>query len=147
MNNTILSTQLKQVRKPIRFKPLSEALMNDPSIYFKKMSSATRCILDYIFALSNNYQDIFPSQSTLANAAAVTRQTANEIVGRLYNDGILGKEYRHMGTSLYKINPTLLTLDFRKILATIFSNISIMPLSLLMILNNFSIAGQRIANF
>ena len=124
-----------QVRKLYKFKPLTRQFLANPSGYMENLTPAARIILDCILNYSNSCHYIFPSQTTLANAAGVRRETANRIIRLLQDMGLVSTQYRHMYTSLYAVAPIFKDLEIRQQLSRLLPSLKYLPMMILMVAN------------
>lgn len=102
----------KQGWKYLDPKPANHILIQ-PELYFKCLSRAKRRILNFLIMLNNQHEDVFPSQTTLAEVADVCRQHANDILKQLEGDGLILRNYRHKKSCQYKISSWFYNLDLR----------------------------------
>ena len=71
-------------------------------VLYRLPQSAAK-VLHKLWVWKKHYQLIYASQSKIAEATGLCRQTVNEAVKMLHENGLIDKEYRHAKTCIYHI--------------------------------------------
>ncbi len=109
-----------QVKTPKFLIPASNIVKNLES-YMRDLSHAQRELLKYFFWMDLHHDVIYSSQQHIATQLGVGRQYVNKMIKRFCEDGIIGKQYRHLKTCVYKVSPFFRSRSTRDRLSGIFS--------------------------
>lgn len=103
-------------------------IAQNPEKFFSNFSKTQLRALDYLFHLQSTHTHIFPSQTHIANKIGCVRETANRILSRFEDWGLLVSNYHHLHSKEYRISSYFRNPYIRARLSKIFSGIKIVPL-------------------
>ncbi len=128
-NNDISFRSKCQQRKVIDIVPTQKELLDNPLGYLENnLSKGEKVILNHYLGLSNQFDNIYYAQSTIAKKTGYTREYTNKKLKRLRELGLIDYNYKHMKTCDYKISSWFLNPEIREKLKSLFSSLRYLPL-------------------
>ena len=95
-------------------------------------SPATIEVLNVLFGYRNKYHNVYPSQTTIAEEAGISRRHVIRITNSLSDEGLIIKVNRGLETCLYYIDDRFNDLSVRRELRDLFISLRSMPFKLLL---------------
>jgi len=93
-------------------------------------------LLDVIVHYTNIFDQVDPSQGTIALKAGITRTYVNQVIKKLDDKGIIEKIWRPFRTCIYKLNPAFNDLQLRKKFQHMFKSFRWLPKNMLLSFRN-----------
>jgi len=109
-----------QVKTPKFLIPASNIVKNLES-YMRNLSHAQFELLKYFFWMDLHQDIIYSSQQHIATHLGVGRQYVNKMIKKFCDDGVIGKQYRHLKSCIYRVSPFFRSRSTRDRLSDIFS--------------------------
>src|ERR1700733_3106707 len=102
----------------------------------RSLDLSIKSLLNLFILFSNRFERVYFTQSYVAEKLGIRRETANRLIAKLCNMGVVAKEYRHMTSCNYYLNKVFNNLELRNALKPLYWACKYLPITLLMSLGD-----------